>query len=201
MNSFRDKAHVTDLLTIEMSRAREMVNGVGLVGFGVVELWRGPRPGEGRLLHSEGFHNIVTTAGDEYYAKKGAVGVQPANPGAPTVASGMKLGSGGGTTPTKSGAQAALVTYIANSNNPFDATFPDFVDETGDTGWSIRYKTSWLAGDVTAADIDEVVLVNDAATDATSTAGNTYSRAIFTSINKTAGDSLAITWKHLFLGA
>jgi len=63
------------------------------------------------------------------------------------------------------------------------------------------YKTSWLAGDVTNADIEEVVLVNDAATDATTSEANTYARAVFTQVNKTAADSLAITWTQTLLGA
>jgi hypothetical protein len=42
--------------------------------------------------------------------------------------------------------------------------------------------------------------VNDAATDATSTAANTSHRVVFTAINKTASDSLVITWNAKFLG-
>jgi hypothetical protein len=180
-----------------MDRARESANNVGIVGFGVIEL-RNPL---GHLTYVDNFTNIVTTAGDLYYAAKAVTNIGTPNAAAPTAANGMKLGSGGGTTPTKSSTQAALVTYISGSNLQFDAAFPDVVDETGDTGASARYKCTWGAGVVTNSDIDEVVIVNDRATDATSTAANTYSRAIFTSINKTSSDSLAITWKHLFLGA
>ena len=49
--------------------------------------------------------------------------------------------------------------------------------------------------------ITEVVIVNDQATNATSSAANTYSRALITSVNKGASDTLAITWNHTFLGA
>lgn len=144
--------------------------------------------------------NLVTTAGDEYYAKKSMVGISPSNPSAPTAASGMKLGTGS-TAVAKSGAGAALVTYESGSNNPFDATFPLAEDLTGDTGWAIQYQTTWGPGDVVEAALREVVLVNDAGTDATSTAANTYSRVVFGSIDKQAGDTLIILWKHIFLGA
>ncbi|MGH9252583.1 MAG: hypothetical protein ACRD0W_24160, partial [Acidimicrobiales bacterium] len=67
-----------------------------------------------------------------------------------------------------------------------------------DTGWQIVYKVSWLAGDSTDAALTEVVMVNDAGTDATSTAANTVSRIVFTAINKAAGDTLVVTLNHTF---
>jgi hypothetical protein len=169
---------------------------VGIVGYGVAHLL----DGDGRTKQLVPFANLITTAGDEYYAKKGITGISPANPSAPTAASGMKLGQGS-TAAAKSGAGAALVTYISVSNNLFDTSFPAAAAVGGDGGWNVSYKTTWAAGDVTNADIEEVVIVNDAATDATSTAANTYSRAVITQVNKTASDSLAVTWTHKFLGA
>ena len=47
----------------------------------------------------------------------------------------------------------------------------------------------------------EVVVVNDAVTNATSTAANTISRAVFAAINKGAADTLVATWNHKNLGA
>lgn len=155
---------------------------------------------DGEIKSEEVVENLVTTAGDEYYAKKAIVGVAPAAPGAPTAASGMKLGTGT-TAAAKSGAGAALVTYETGSNNLFDATFPSTEDLTGDTGWNAVYQTTWAAGDVVEAALTEVALVNDAGTDLTSSAANTYSRAVFTAIDKTADDTLIIVWKHKFVGA
>jgi hypothetical protein len=144
--------------------------------------------------------NLITTAGDEYYAKRGAAGVLPAAPADVTKVTGMKLGTGT-TAAAKSGAGALLVTYEPASNNLFDASFPVLVDLTGDTGWQIQYKTTWAAADVTEVALTEAVIVNDAAADATSTAPNTISRVVFTAINKTATDSLVITWNHTFNAA
>ncbi len=144
--------------------------------------------------------NLVTTAGDGYYAGKAITGIAPASPGAPTAASGMKLGTGV-TAAAKSGAGAALGTYITGSNNAFDATYPQLEDLAGDTGFNAVYQTTWAAGDVTNSAITECVLVNDAGTDATSSAANTYSRVTFTAIDKQAGDALIALWKHKFLGA
>lgn len=144
--------------------------------------------------------NLITDAGDLYYASKAIVGISPANPSAPTAMSGMKLGTGT-TAVAKSGAGAALVTYISGSNNPFDASFPATQNLGGGLGVNGQYKTTWPAGDTTNAAITEAVIVNDAGTDATSTAGNTAHRIVFSAINKGASDTLVITWNAKFLGA
>ena len=62
------------------------------------------------------------------------------------------------------------------------------------------YKTTWAAGTATNSAITEAVIVNDQATNATTTAANTIARVVFTAVNKTASDSLAITWNHKALG-
>jgi hypothetical protein len=112
----------------------------------------------------------------------------------------MKLGSGG-TAVAKSGAGGALVTYITASNVAFDSSYPQTANLGGGLGVNSVYKTTWAAGTATNSAITEVAIVNDQATNATSTAANTYSRALITSVNKTASDSLAITWNWKALGA
>lgn len=190
-------ARITDAFQIAMARAREMIDGIDLVGFGVIEL-RDEPSGELKLVLP--FANLITTAGDEYYSKMGIALVSPAAPAQPTKVTGMKLGTGT-TAAAKSGAGAALVTYEAASNNLFDATFPSAAAVGGDAGWNASYKVTWAAGDVTETALTEAVIVNDAATDATTTAANTISRVVFAAVNKGASDSLAITWTHKFLGA
>lgn len=155
---------------------------------------------DGNLKAERRGENLITDAGDLYYAGKAIVGISPANPSAPTAASGMKLGTGS-TAAAKSGAGGALVTYISGSNNPFDSSFPATQNLGAGLGVNGQYKTTWAAGDTTNSAITEAVIVNDAGTDATSTAGNTYHRITFTAINKAAGDSLVITWNAKFLGA
>lgn len=185
-----------DAFVVAMEQAKRLSDELGLVGFGTVVLF----DGDGKIKDIEPFTNLITTFGDEYYAKRGAAGIGTPNLAQPTLANGMKLGTGT-TAAAKSGAGAALVTYESASNNLFDTTHPSLVDETGDTGWTIQYKNTWAAGDVTETALTEAVIVNDAQTDATSAAGNTLSRVTFTAKNKTADDSLAITWGHKFNAA
>lgn len=166
------------------------------VGTALVQLF-GP---DGTLKDERRITNLITTVGDEYYAKRGAAAVTPAAPADVTKVDGMKLGTGA-TAAAKSGAGAALVTYISGSNNPFDATYPQFVDLSADTGWQIQYRTTWAAGDVTNSAITEAVIARDSTTDATSSAANTIARVVFTAINKTASDTLVITWNHTFNAA
>ena len=193
----QDSQLVTDALEVALARARDLVHGAGIVGYGVATLY-GP---DGRVKQVEPFANLVTDSGDAYYAAKAITNIAPANPAAPTAATGMKLGTGT-TAVAKNGAGAALVTYKAGSNVAFDAGFPVTEDLGASLGDNANYKSTWAAGVATDAALTEVVIVTDSATDATSSEANTYSRALFASaINKGASDSLAVTWKHKFLGS
>jgi hypothetical protein len=185
-----------DAVHAAMELAAKIKDGVGLVGYGTVVL-RGP---DGRIKDIEPFANLITTAGDQYYAQKGIAAIAPASPAAPTAMSGMKLGTGA-TAAAKSGAGAALVTYLTASNLAFDASFPTSSAVGGDAGWNANYKTTWAAGVATNSAITEAVIVNDAAANATTVAANTCARTVFAAKNKTVDDTLAITWAHKFLGA
>lgn len=171
-------------------------NLVEIEGIALVELF----DKDGNLLSSEEIHNLVTDNGDEYYAKKAIVGIAPANAAAPTAATGMKLGTGV-TAAAKTGAGAALGTYISGSNAAFDSSYPTTEDLGAGLGWNAVYRCTWAEGDSTNSAITEAVIVTDSSTDATSSEANTYARITFTEVNKTASDSLVITWKHKFLGA
>jgi hypothetical protein len=185
-----------DCLEAAHQLATQLHDGAGFVGYGVVEL----TDGDGNLKSLSPFANLITDAGDLYTAQKVIVGIAPAAPSAPTAMSGMKLGTGT-TAVAKNGAGAALVTYLAGSNLAFDATFPSTTNLGAGAGVNAVYKSTWAAGVATNAAITEAVIVNDAATNATSTAANTGSRAIITTTNKGANDTLAITWNWKYLGA
>jgi hypothetical protein len=168
----------------------------GIVGYGIAHLYEGNIHDGTKLIVP--FGNLITDAGDLYAAGKVITGISPANPSAPTAASGMKLGTG---STAASKTDAGCVTYETGSNNPFDASFPATVNLGSTLGVNAQYKTTWAAGDVTEAALREVIIVNDAGTDADSTAANTYSRAVYSNIDKQAADSLAITWNWKYLGA
>lgn len=115
-------------------------------------------------------------------------------------AAGMKLGTGS-TAVAKTGAGAALVTYLTNSHQAFDATYPQ---SSLTTGRVITYKVTYAAGKATSAatPITEVVIFLDFLADATSTAANTISRALLAGIgSKQSTDTLTVTWTHTLTGA
>jgi hypothetical protein len=160
---------------------------VGLKGHLVCE-WHDK---DGNLIHRSEQDNLITAVGDQMYASRGAGLTSSATP------TGMKLGTGS-TAAAKTGAGAALVTYLSGSNKAFDATFPSAA------GGVSTYKRTYAAGEATSAsNITEVVIVTDAiGTDATSTAANTASRALLASpAPKGASDTLTITWTHTALGS
>lgn len=173
-----------------------MLDAMGLTGFVIVERfdkW-------GKLTHREEIHNLITDAGDLYYATRGIAAVVPATPADATKVTGMKLGTGT-TAVTKGGAAAALVTYKTGSNVVFDATYPQIANLGTTLGVNAVYRVTWPAGTATDAALTEAVIVNDAASNLTSSAANTISRVVFSAINKTAPDVLVITWNHKMLGA
>lgn len=149
----------------------------------------------GTLLERWEGRNLVTQVGDQMYGERGA-----AISGAAAAPTGMRLGTGS-TAVAKTGAGAALVTYLAGSNHAFDSTWPQ--SSLNGAARQIQYKCTYAAGQGTSASpITEAVIVNDTiATDATSTAANTIARILIAGISaKAATDTLTATWNHNLQG-
>lgn len=168
----------------------------GILGICTVRLWNA----QGELEVEDVYKNLVTDAGDLYYAGMAITGVSPAAASHPTFVTGMKLGTGT-TAVAKNGAGAALATYLTASNQAFDATFPQTANQGAGNGVQAVYQVTYAPGTATSSALNECVIVNDSGTNATSTAANTISRVVFASAyNKGSLDTLAITWSHLFKG-
>jgi len=182
-----DSSHLSDEVVATIDAGRSNVSPVAIDGHVLIELF-GP---DGKLKFRKETKNLVTSVGDQLYASRGAGLTTSALP------TGMKLGAGS-TAVAKSGAGAALVTYLSGSNQAFDSTFPSA------TAGVVTYKVTYAAGTATTASpITEAVIVTDTiSTNATSTAANTIARVLISGVgSKAAGDSLSITWTHTILGA
>jgi len=171
-------------------------NRNGLRGLVVVSLY-GP---DGDLKQRQEIENLITTAGDEYYAKRSGASVAPQNNPDVTKVTGMKLGTGA-VLPSKSGSNSALGNYVTGSNISFMTGYPVYQQRPSDAGWDLLYYGQWAPGVATNSALTEAVIVKDSSTNATSTSANTISRVTFSAINKTAADTLEISWAHTFLGA
>jgi hypothetical protein len=179
-----DLSYLSDDLVLDRGRGLGSISVIR--GKVVAELF----DSEGNLKERCETHNLITAVGDRLYASRGAgltTSVLPV---------GMKLGTGS-TAVAKTGAGAGLVTYLTNSHQVFDATFPS------EAAGVVTYKVSYAAGKATSASpITEVVIFTDALADATSTVANTVSRALLAGIgSKGASDTLTVTWTHTCLGA
>ncbi len=190
------RASVQDVIDVEKSklgdRVQAMGRGLGIrCGFGVAALV----DGGGDIVALSTFQNLVTQIGDQAYGER-ATGISSP----PAQVTGMKLGTGS-TAVAKTGAGAALTTYLSGSDKALDATFPQ--SALNGSSRQITFQTTWGAGVATTASaITEVVIMNDTLADATSTAANTWSRALLTGIgSKGASDSLIVSWTHSLLGA
>jgi FtsP/CotA-like multicopper oxidase with cupredoxin domain len=171
---------------------------VGIRGLVIAELWRPDRHGELILADHQEMPNLVTQAGDQAYgdALAGLNANATVTDPSPPVA--MQLGTGT-TAVAKTGAGAAIVTYISGSNQVFPVTYPQ--SSLNGASRRISYQAIWIAGDSTNAAIAEAVIVT-ISTDGAASAAQTYSRTVFgATIDKQAGDTLTVTWHHDLLGA
>lgn len=150
---------------------------------------------DGEVLVQGETGNLITQVGDEYYGERAAGIGSP-----PDQVSGMRLGTGT-TAVAKTGAGAAIVTYITGSSIAIDGSFP--TSALSGSSRRIQWKTTWAAGVATNGAIAEVVITNEASlTNVAGTAANTVSRALLSpTVNKGASDTLAVTWNHDLLGA
>lgn len=188
----RDVAAAADEVLVVMLASRRHRDTAGMFGYGFARLF-GP---DGALKQHVAFANLITTKGDEFYTRAGA-GVS-----ALSAVSGMRLGTGT-TAVAKSGAGAAIVTYVSASQRAIDGGFPTAAAVGSDLGWKATYQATWAAGVATASAIAEAVITNESSlTDVAGTASNTISRVLLSpTVNKGALDSLVISWAHTLLGA
>lgn len=147
------------------------------------------RDEHGQILARCEVHNLVTAAGDQGYAG------QVLATGKPALPTGMKLGAGS-TAPAKTGGGAALGSYVTGANKILDSGYPQAA------GGVASYRCTYGPGEATGSTYTEVVLVTDAATNAVSTAANTWARALLSGLGvKGAADTLTITWTHTLQGS
>lgn len=149
----------------------------------------------GRIKHYEEVENLVTQVGDQYYGERAAGIASP-----PAQVTGMRLGTGGATAASKTGAGAAIVTYIAGSNVAISAGYP--TSSIPASSRVITWQSSWAAGIATQVGITEVVITNETPlTNVAGVAANTIARAVLATFDKGANDTLNVTWTHSLLGA
>lgn len=197
MSGSNDKMGVRDSVTAELGHLTsipnrgEFIPEKNRVRVNVHAVLTGP---DGEIKHESWGENLVTDHGDNFIAARIYDNAQ-------NIVTGMRLGTGI-TAAAKSGAGGAIVTYIAASQHALDAAATDATKGAG-LGWRTTYLSTWVAGDVTNAAIAEVVLTDETPiTDVAGAVGDTVARYVFpATIDKQAGDSLAVTWQIDVLGA
>jgi hypothetical protein len=140
-------------------------------------------------------HNIVTNAGDEYYAERGA------NEAVTNAFDSMSLGTSASSPPAKANDSDDL-TEIASTNKLVKATYPltndGDADNTGAGVDVVTWTFEWAAGDFNNGAItDAIILVG-----AKGAAEPILTHFEFTggSFAKTATDTLKVIVNHTFNG-
>lgn len=186
----KDSGRIGDLVVASAGYGRSSDSLLRGRGWGTYTLYSE----EGDILAEGGFENLITEVGDQFYGDRAAA------IGTIDTVTGMRLGTGT-TAVAKTGAGAAIVTYVTGSQKAIDGTWPQ--STLSGSSRRIQWKTTWAAGEATANSIAEVVITNETPlTDVAGTAANTISRALLSPlVNKGASDTLAVTWNHDLLGA
>ncbi len=176
---------------VEVKAGKGVLESVRMTGY-VRAVLRGP---DGKIKQIEEASNLVTDIGDERIARR-------IFDDAIVIVTGMRLGNDSVTAASKAGAGSAIVTYISGSQEALDAA-ASHSDKGAGLGYRATHICTWVAGDITDADIEETVLTDETPiTDVAGTSANTVARFIFAStIDKQAGDSLEVTWHLDVLGA
>ena len=128
------------------------------------------RDGAGRVKHVEETDNLITTAGRNAIVERLDSSPSTGQPSHMAIGTGTNAAAAGDTTLQTELDRNALTSNTASAN---------VLTMVGD----------WAAGDGTGA-ITEAGVLNAASN------GVLYSRAVFSVINKAAGDTLSITWTY-----
>lgn len=168
---------------------------VGVRGL-VVGIRRNVLTGESMRLEQ---HNVVTTAGDQFYSEKVAQAFGGGTPN-PNFTR-MFLGNAGSpATPGKASTLSAL-TIVAGSERAFDANYPQNNDpdatNSGAGDGVLTYRVTYPAGVATATGIRQVAIAAAGATGGAAL----LMYATFAAFDKGANDELVMYVNHTFLGA
>ncbi len=144
-------------------------------------------------------HNIVTDAGDEYYAEAGA---QFGGESVTNEFDSMSLGTSASAVPAK-GNDSDDLTEIASTNKVVKATYPltndtGDADNTGDAVDAVTWTFEWTAADFNSVVItDAIILVGPKGAAEPILTHFEFTGGVFT---KTATDTLKVIVNHTFNG-
>lgn len=154
--------------------------------------------------------NIVTNAGDLYYAQRGALLTTgtPISPvptnftdtnGVPDMI--MELYNGASAAPDKTNDRGDLVTLVTGSDQAMDAGYPKVndndTDNTGAAVDTVSYRVSYATGDANATGIADVILTNPTPGASEALLMHAEFGAPF---DKTSSDTLKVFVNHNLLG-
>lgn len=148
-------------------------------------------------------NNIVTNAGDLYYAERGVNTAVPTNftDGGGTFDGIMELYSGSSAAPDKANDRSDLATLAPSSGKAMDSTYPklddDDSDNTGAGAGVITYRVSYSTGEANATDIADVVITNPGPTSGEPLLMHAEFSGTFT---KTSSDTLKVFVNHTMTG-
>lgn len=200
----RSRENVVVALKRGLSRTKQQ--GMWIAGHVIAVLFEGRKGLHGEILTPKKWvwetSNIVTDAGDLYYAERG-IDASPTNFTTGATFDGiMELYSSEGNPPFKAANRGHLTGTLApSSGQAMDGTYPLLSDPDGDNTGSgvdiITYRRSYTTAQANASSIDDVVITNPSPGASEALLMWADGLGNFT---KTASDTLKVFVNHEFLG-
>lgn len=192
-----EQTALRDHVTVASGHGRPTEDREFIRGHGTAVL----RDADGTVKETVAFTNLVTQQGDLNYGNAYAGLHASGNVADPSAVTGMQLGTGT-TAVSKTGAGAAIVTYVAGSDKAIEASHP--ISSLSGSSRRITWQAVWAAGEATQESpaLSEVAIVTRTLDASVATEAQTVSRALLSpTVAKAAGDSLTVTWHHDVEGA
>lgn len=154
---------VSAVLKNQKNRRKRTIAGkrMRVIDSNVIVVLKNQKTGKKRTFRSK---NIVTNAGDLYYAQRG-VNMTPTNFTAAAVFDGiMELYNGASGAPDKTNDRSDLTGLVAGSAKAMTSTYPKVNDADADNTGSgvdiVTYLVSYALAEANAAAIDDVIITN-----------------------------------------
>lgn len=151
----RERERVRERVAVARNRKPEVAEGIGIRGTEIWAVLENTKTGVKRYIRAK---NLVTDAGDIYYAQRGA------NEAPTNTFNTLELSTATTPAPAKSHDRSSIASYIASTQKVVASGYPQTDDQDADnTGAGVdvvTHKFSYTKGDFNATGIAKGIITN-----------------------------------------
>lgn len=151
----RERQSLGEKITYTRSRSKSNGEELNIAGR-VIAIVENQKTGQRRVYET---HNIVTNAGDKYYAQRGAAET-PTNFTTPI----FELSEATTPSPAKTHDRSSIASYISGTQSTMDSGYPKTNDTDADNGGAstdtVTYRVSYAKGDFNSTGIAKIIITS-----------------------------------------